>query len=115
MEPKQIADEAELEAALTSGSFLLFKHSLICPISGRAFAEYRAFLDAHPAARTAWVDVIDQRPLSQAIAQRTGVKHESPQALLFEGGSVAWSASHGGITRDSLATALATQADASGA
>ncbi len=114
MEPKQIADESELESALAAGPFLLFKHSLICPISTRAFAEYKRFLAEHPGTPTAWVDVIGQRPLSQAVARRTGVQHESPQALLFEEGSVTWNASHGGITHDSLATALAGQADASG-
>jgi len=114
MEPKQIADENALETALAGHSFLLFKHSLICPVSGRAFQEYRSFLEQHPATPTAWLDVIGQRPLSRALAERTGVKHESPQALLFESGTVAWHASHGGITRHSLAAALAGQAGASG-
>jgi len=104
-EPRQLADEAELRAALAAGPFLLFKHSLICPTSTRAFAEYRAFLEANPEAATGWLDVIGQRPLSQAVAASTGVVHQSPQALYFSDGDVAWHASHGGITRDSLAEA----------
>ena len=35
---------------------------------------------------TGWVDVIDSRPLSQEVERRTGVRHESPQALLLAEG-----------------------------
>ncbi len=52
-----------------------------------------------------WIDVIGQRPLARAIAERTNVRHESPQALLLEGGEVRWHASHGAITQESLAEA----------
>lgn len=106
MDPRQIGSREALDAALAAETFLLFKHSLICPASTRAFEEYRAFLAAHPEVPTAWVDVIGQRPLSRAIEQRTGVRHESPQALLFVGGEVRWHASHSGITRRALSEAL---------
>jgi bacillithiol system protein YtxJ len=106
MELRQLADPIELEAALASGPFLLFKHSRICPISARAFEEYRAYLEEHPGVTTGWIDVVGQRPLSQSIAASSGVQHESPQALLFLNGEVEWHASHGGITRDSLTAAL---------
>ena len=104
---REVRDEAELRAAMASPEFLLFKHSLICPVSARAFREYAAFVDGGAGVPTAWVDVIGQRPLSRAVETDTGVAHESPQALLFRGGSVVWSASHGGITRKTLASALA--------
>ena len=113
MEPRQLAGEPELEAALAAGPFLLFKHSRICPISARAFGEYRAYLESHPATPTAWIDVIGQRPLSQSVAASTGVRHQSPQILLFSNGAVTWHASHGAITRDSLAAAV--DQDGSGA
>lgn len=106
MKPSRLADAAALDRALAAPEFLLFKHSLICPISAAAFAEYEAFVAAHPAVATAWVDVIGQRPIAQDIARRTGVKHESPQALLLRAGRVVWHASHGKITRASLAAAL---------
>lgn len=54
---------------------------------------------------TRWIDVVDQRPLSQGVARRTGVRHESPQALLFTGGRCVWHASHGAITVASLSAA----------
>ncbi len=107
MDLSQIADDEELERALTAPVFLLFKHSLICPISATAFNEYRHFLAGEPDVATAWLDVRGQRPLSQAVEARTGVRHESPQALLLANGEVVWNASHSAITRDSLASAWA--------
>ena len=103
MEQSQIQDEAQLRDAIATGRFLLFKHSFRCPISTRAFEAYRAYVTAHTHTRHGWIDVVDQRPLSQQIASQTGVRHESPQALLFEGGDVVWHASHDEITPDALA------------
>ncbi len=102
MEPVQIADDAALDEALGAAEFLLLKHSQICPISTRAFGEYRAFVAEHPDVPTGWLDVIGQRTLSRAVEARTGIQHESPQALLIRDGAVVWSASHQAITRASL-------------
>ncbi len=102
MDPIQISDESALDATFAAPFILLFKHSLVCPISARAFEEYRAFLSKHPDVATGWLDVIGSRPLSLGLAERTGVKHESPQALLLEGGVVRWHASHQAITVASL-------------
>jgi bacillithiol system protein YtxJ len=106
MEPTRITGEGDLEAAFAAPLFLLFKHSLVCPASVVAFRRYEAFLAEHPATPTAWIDVIEQRPLAREVAARTGVRHESPQALLLRDGAVAWHASHGAITERSLAAAL---------
>ena len=107
---QRIRTQAELDAALAAAEFLLFKHSHACPVSAAAFREYRHWAEAHPTAPTGWIDVIDERPLSQAVAARTGVTHESPQALRLRGGVVVWHASHGAITRASLAAAAAAPA-----
>ena len=100
--PDRIRTQAELDAALTSERFLLFKHSTRCPISAAAFAQYRAWASAHPAQPTGWIDVIEERALSQEVERRTGVKHESPQAIAVRAGKVAWDASHGEITKGRL-------------
>ena len=106
MEQDRIRNAEHLGDALQAKRFLLFKHSFRCPISSRAFDEYQAFVDAHPRAAHGWIDVIAQRPLSLQVAKDSGVDHESPQALLYDGGRVIWHASHGQITRDTLAEAL---------
>jgi bacillithiol system protein YtxJ len=52
------------------------------------------------------VQAIQQRPLSQQIAQRTGVAHESPQVLLFQNGQVVWQASQGRIHEEAMREGL---------
>jgi bacillithiol system protein YtxJ len=98
----RIRDRSGLEDALGADLFLLFKHSFRCPVSGRAFEEYREFVEAHPEVPTGWIDVVADRPLSLRVAEVTGVTHESPQALLIRDGAVAWHASHGAITTETL-------------
>jgi bacillithiol system protein YtxJ len=107
MTPPRFPDLAAVDAALAAPRFLVFKHSLICPTSDRAFEEYEAFVASHPAVPTAWIDVIGERAWARHVAAATGVAHQSPQALWIEDGRVAWNASHGGITRRSLAAAVA--------
>lgn len=108
----QIEDEQALEAAVRAGTFLLFKHSPICPISTAAFERYERFLADHAEVASGWLHVIRQRPISQAVAAATGVKHESPQALVYRDGAVTWHASHDAITESSLADALAAAEEA---
>ncbi len=88
---------------------LLFKHSLTCPISGAALRQYQRFLDQRsdddPTLYTL-IEVQNARDVSTEIARVTGVRHESPQALLLRGGEVAWHASHWSIKAEALASAV---------
>ncbi|WP_449537278.1 bacillithiol system redox-active protein YtxJ [Ferdinandcohnia sp. Marseille-Q9671] len=85
--------------------FILVKHSLTCPISKAAFDEYEQFVSEHGNVPTYYLYVQEAKELSTHIAQNFGIKHESPQALLFEDGTVKWNASHRNITKEALATA----------
>lgn len=106
--PARLRTEAELAAVLAAERFLLFKHSPSCPISAAAFAEYERWSASHAGIPTGWIEVVEQRPLARSVAQHTGVRHESPQALLLARGEVRWHASHGAITEASLGAALDT-------
>jgi bacillithiol system protein YtxJ len=112
MTTESLSDTAELERRLASGTLLLFKHSPICPVSARAKTELERFLAARPEVPSALVDVLVARPLSQLVAARSGVRHESPQALLFVDGACVWNASHGAITRAALERAWQARPDA---
>ncbi len=88
---------------------LVFKHSLTCPISGAAFRQYQRFLEDRPVDDPAvytLVEVQNARDVSTEIARLTGVRHESPQALLLRDGEVAWHASHWSIKAEALASAV---------
>jgi bacillithiol system protein YtxJ len=86
---------------------LLFKHSTRCPLSAAALQEFEAYARSAEGVPCARVLVIEQRPLSGFIAEAAGVRHESPQAILFRNGRAVWSASHQAVTREALARASA--------
>jgi len=71
-----------------------------------ALGEVEAFLLQHPHLPAYLVDVRAQRSMSQQIAVRSGVEHESPQVIVFQRGVVVWSASHDDITAEALARCL---------
>jgi bacillithiol system protein YtxJ len=90
---------------------LIFKHSTQCPISAQAYEEFVGFAEGVQDLNCGAVLVIENRELSNAIADRFGVRHQSPQALLIKDGRVIWHASHWSITTDSLRDALVTNAE----
>ena len=92
---------------------LIFKHSLTCPVSDAAFREYNKFLAASDGGAVDYrlVEVQNARPVSDAIETRSGIRHESPQAILFRDGQPVWHASHFAITAKSLAEAVATHGE----
>jgi bacillithiol system protein YtxJ len=102
----RIADSGDLERALGADSFLLFKHSTSCPISAKAWREYVRFLEENPDVSSAWIDVHDQAQIAREVTKKTGIQHESPQALWIRDGRVGWHASHFDITVRSLTRAV---------
>lgn len=89
---------------------MIFKHSLICPISSRAYGEFERYLAERPSGDTvvhALIEIQKARPVSNAVAERTGVRHESPQALVLKGGQVVWHQSHSALRVESLSQAVA--------
>lgn len=97
-----VRDEQELARAFEEPWAVLFKHSTRCPVSTLAHREVAAFRRRHPEAAVYVVHVVEQRRLSDAVAARTGVRHESPQAFVLVNGGVVWTDSHEGVTLDAL-------------
>ena len=81
---------------------VVFKHSPSCGRSYLAMNVVKGFAADHPEVEVYVVDVLDQRDLSEAIADRHGIRHESPQSIVMVGGEAVWSGSHASITAESL-------------
>ena len=99
----------ELIARSRETPVVFFKHSLTCPISGAAFRQYQRFLQDRPEGdRVVYtlIEIQNAREVSTEIAERTGVRHESPQALLMRDGEVVWHASHWSIKAEALSAAV---------
>lgn len=81
----------------------LFKHSLICPTSARAWSEFGNFAAKQPEETAiAVIEIQQARDISTEVAARTGLRHESPQVLLIRDGRPVWHASHFSITEETL-------------
>jgi bacillithiol system protein YtxJ len=95
----------KLEAAIENSRIhpvLLFKHSVTCGISASVVREEMAGVEAP----VNLVLVQNDRHISNEIAKRTGVRHESPQAIVLKDGEVVYHASHFDITADDIHTGL---------
>lgn len=114
-ELQQLTTLEEWDRALQGASnkpLLVFKHSTSCPISAGAHEEVTKYItdDDTGSVDYAIVHVIEDRPVSNAIADRLGVKHASPQAILVRDGQSAWDTSHWHITYDFLTDKLGNSA-----
>ena len=103
---------ADLDAALResfSHPVMLFKHSQTCGTSAYAFEEVEEWLEG-AGVRTFVVTAQTHREVSNEIARRLSVRHETPQALLVRNGEVRWHGSHYRVTAEALHKADAEKA-----
>jgi monothiol bacilliredoxin len=106
VELRQDQDLDDLLEQSKTDPVLIFKHSTQCSISGEVQREFLDFVAKAPDLKAVVIRVIESRRLSDAVAERLGVRHESPQALLIKDGRVVWHASHWSITSEALVAAL---------
>jgi bacillithiol system protein YtxJ len=83
---------------------LVFKHSTTCPISAAAYRQIEG-VDGD-------VNIIivqSARQISNEIANRTGIRHESPQAIVLKDGKPVYHASHYNVTAEEINGKLKTE------
>ncbi len=102
----KIATEADVASALAEPLAVVYKHSPICPTSGIAYEEIRSLRRLQQDVPVYLIDVIQARPLSRYIAERVGVVHASPQAIILRAGVPAWHGSHFDLRADIIAERL---------
>ena len=80
---------------------MLFKHSTRCSISSAALARLeRGWKEA--SVKPYYVDLLAYRDLSNAIATKYGIVHQSPQVLVIKNGQAIYNESHMGIDVEEL-------------
>ena len=80
---------------------VIFKHSTTCSISQMAFSRFER-AEAPDNIDFYYLDLLNFRPISNAIAEFFHVNHESPQVLLIKNGECTYDESHYGIMMDEL-------------
>jgi bacillithiol system protein YtxJ len=101
----KLTDLAQLEqiAALSADKpQVVFKHSTRCSISSTALNRLEKG-KVPDNADYYYLDLISYRNISNEIANRFGVQHESPQILVIRNGDCVYDESHLGISADELA------------
>ena len=96
---------------LISDSFvkpvLIFKHSIRCGTSSFVKGRFEIEWDIdHSFVQTYFLDLITYRQISNAIAEKLHVLHESPQVILVKDGKAIYHASHSGIDVDEIKSVL---------
>lgn len=100
--------------AARGGRTVVYKHSPTCSLCGWS-QHVLGRMASEDGVTLELVDVLGQRRLSEAIEERFGVRHESPQILIIEDGQVIWHASHRGVAPARVRAALAGSSEGLGA
>ncbi len=78
-----------------SKSIAIFKHSTTCPISFAAKMRMDELVSANEnAGEYYYLDLLQFRTISNEIAERFQVHHESPQIVVLKNGEVIYDESH---------------------
>ncbi len=89
------------------GPQIIFKHSTRCGISRMVMNIFReGYQYPKEAADLYYLDIIEFRALSDHVARKYGIAHQSPQLLIIRKGEVIAHDSHGGINDLDLAKYL---------
>lgn len=88
----------EIDELSNEQDVVIFKHSTRCVISAMAWDRLKRDWDEQvPEVPVYFLDLIQYRATSNAVASHYGVDHESPQLILVRNGAVAYQTSHNGI------------------
>ncbi len=104
---KEIRNTEELDALIEKSNeqaIVLFKHSTTCPISAGVYQEI-----SNADADINLIVVQRARDVSSAVAEKTGIRHESPQAFVVKNGKVVYHASHYDVTASDVEKMLKTR------
>ena len=99
----KLNSEEQIDQLITESAekpILLFKHSTSCSISRMALDRLLRNWKTEDSdiITPYYLDLIAFRSLSNLVAERFGIPHESPQVLLIEKGKVTYHESHYGIS-----------------
>ncbi len=99
----QLESEDSVEEVFTASGTriqLILKHSQSCAVSFFAKQNLDSVpLEEWPEMDRSMVEVVRLRPISQYIAQKTSIRHESPQVLVIVNGEVIFHTSHSEVNK----------------
>lgn len=106
---KPLTNIAQLDQLLRESALrpqLIFKHSTRCNISSMALSRLEKDWNLQDGVDAWYLDLLAYRTISNTIADRLKVAHESPQAILLMDGKVKQVSAHSGISVRALTEAI---------
>lgn len=99
---QKLTEMSQLQEILDNKSgeqHILFKHSTRCNISAMAFRRFETEWNEDYNSTNIWyLDLLAHRDISNTIAEKTGVYHQSPQVIALKNGEVIYTETHGQIS-----------------
>ena len=98
----------EIDSESASKPILIFKHSTRCPVSFAALDRIEGDsvklegVNFEPY----FLDLISYRSVSNEIAEKYGITHQSPQILIIKNGKVTYHNSHMGVNINNIKNSL---------
>ncbi len=93
----------EILALSSQKTVIIFKHSIRCGTSAQIKDALFSDWDIDPAdAELYYLDLINHRQVSNEIAARLGILHQSPQVILVKNGKAIYASSHYQISLDRI-------------
>ncbi|MBS1534762.1 MAG: bacillithiol system redox-active protein YtxJ [Bacteroidetes bacterium] len=92
-----LEDLATLDAIIQESAeypVVIFKHSTRCGVSKMALRQFEKEYPKNHQDHLYLLDLLEHRDVSNAIAEKLGVVHQSPQVLVLRGGQSVYDASH---------------------
>lgn len=97
----------ELVANSNKKTVVIFKHSTRCGISMHAKDRLESNWDIDAdSVDFYYLDLLNYRPISNAIAEKLGVMHQSPQLIVLKNGKVIHESTHSSISLKDLKTGI---------
>ena len=87
----------EILEKTTDKTNLFFKHSTRCSISSMALKLFESDWKNIENVDCYFIDLISFRDVSNTIAQKTNIEHQSPQVIVLKNNNVIYHASHQSI------------------
>ena len=100
-----LTDLSQLDEIVTISDnkpIVIFKHSTRCSVSRFALKQFESEYDLTDRVDAYFLDLLEYRVISNEIASRFGVYHQSPQLLLIKEGKSVYDVSHSDINAREL-------------
>jgi len=103
VELSDISQLNEISSSSEEKPVVIFKHSTRCSISRMVLKQLENEYDYKDDEVTPYfLDLLSHRDISNEIANRFGVMHQSPQMIVIKGGKAIYDNSHDGIHAEDL-------------